>query len=274
MKIENASSKYQYALIRYTPDPARGECLNVGLVVRNDREQIVQWNRDFSPSKAFAPLWDKSIMKEWEEYYQEAMTVGSVFSGVEELKLNDDYWNSIRQRCQDQYVLGDACFMLGDEHAIENVAKYLFDKFVLPKNENKRTREGSGWANSFFKKFKFFDNNVYKYPVESKKELVLEGFRFKLPFYQKNGMDRAIWTTMAKSTQDGIITSQGNKYITAKTILSDLWKNNAAFILLVQEYDKENIDIKAAKIAKVDVMPINSADTEKYFVSACERIAS
>jgi hypothetical protein len=269
MEIERVDSKYHYAIIRYMPDPARGEGLNVGVVVRSDKEQVVKWNKHFSPNpvKAFASTFDKSIMEEWERFFVEEMDATELFDPE---KVREDYWDSIRHRCQDQYVLGSTLFVLNNEHEIKKIAEDLFNTLVMPKSGNIIHREGYRWATVFLKKFKFFDKKYYKHPIEQKKELHLEGIRFKLPFYQKNGLHRAIWTAKTNSSQDGIITPQGKSYISDKTILSELWGKDAEFVLLAREYDEENTDIKAAKIAKVEVMPINDKETEKYFRSACE----
>jgi hypothetical protein len=105
---------------------------------------------------------------------------------------------------------------------------------------------------------------------------VLGGLYFKLPFYQKNGKHRAIWTAKEIAPQDGFITDQGNRYIAQTALLRELWtetqKEDADFILISRKYDKENPDIKAALIAKCEVMPVDSSETKTYFESVCESL--
>jgi hypothetical protein len=267
MLIGSLKNKYHYALIRYMPNVERGEGLNVGLVVRNDKEQLVYWDSNFIPHKAFKSMWNKSVMQEWEEFYKEEMTV--LLSNNEE-KLTESYWSSIRRRCQEQYILSDSMFLLNEAGTIRDVAQYLFEKLVVAKPSKPKNRVSYSWATDFFKKRRFFDKEVCKYPVQQKYEILWSGLQFCLPFYQKNGKHRAIWATNHQTSLDATLTRQGSKCISEATLLREHWGSNAEFIFIAKDYDKENPDIKAAKIAKVEVMPIDAEETRKYFEAACE----
>lgn len=268
MLIERIESKYHYALIQYIPDMARGESLNVGLVVRDKEKQLVRWNHEFSPHKSPAFQWDKSIMKQWEEFYQEEMTVMTQ-PGSD--KLSEEYWDSIRYRCPEEYVLGDSRFILNNAGSIEDVANYLFHKLVMPAGKQTRLRESYTWATSFFKQRHLLDETRCKYPIQPKYVLQEEGLQFTLPFYQKNGSQRAIWIARTQPRKEGVVTDQGSRYIAETTLLRAIWeKEKAEYILLAKEYDKNNPDIKAAQIADINVMPISSKETEKFFLAACE----
>lgn len=266
--IERIESKYQYALIQYIPDMARGESLNVGLVVRNEEKQLVRWNHEFNPNKKPASLWDKSLMKQWEEFYQEEMTV---MIQPDRDKLSNEYWDSIRCRCPEEYVLGGSRFILNNTGNIEDVADYLFKKLVMSTTKQTRRRESSAWATSFFKKRHLHDSAYCKYPIQPKYRVLEEGLQFTLPFYQKNGSQRAIWVAHTEPYGEGIVTMQGNRYIAETTLLRAIWeKDNAEYILLTKKEDKHNPDIRAAEMADITVMPIDSAETERFFLVACE----
>ena len=272
MIIEEINNKYHYALIRYTPDADRGEGLNIGIVVRNDNEQTLLWNKDFNPRTIVNENWNKSQMQEWEEFYQEEMTVMQ-YEG-ESHKLTEEYWDSIRKTCPENYVLGSSMIMLNNANSIEGIANYLFKKLVLPQKIVKR-RDTGKWATDFFKKLRFTDEKRYKYPVVSQHEMILRGLRFYLPFYQNNGKRRAIWTAGSGIPQKGIKSARLSKYLSDYILLREIWGEESEqpqpdFILLTKRRDEDDPDIQAAEIAKIQVMPIDLDTTAEYFSKVCE----
>lgn len=265
------TAKYQYALIRYVPDSSRGEWLNVGLVIRDDKQQIVKWNDQFSPPRLLSSGWDKEIMREWEEFYKEEMVASIKF---DERKLQDEFWDTIRTRCHYGYVLSDTCFTLNNIKNIESVAEHLFNKLVCQKRPKHKThRETTRWATDYFQKLHLFDKSKCRYPLEKKKEEEIDGIKFILPFYQENGKKRPIWPAPVKAVKknhDALISPQGNSIVAAIYTLRQQWGDDAAeYWVITRELNMNTPDVKAAKKADAKICSIDDPRTVKELQEAC-----
>lgn len=122
---------YKFSLVRYIPNPDRGEGLNVGLIIRDDEKLLVEWDKDFRPTQDFAPEWSKDEMIEWQKYYEKEFDIKDKMTKYSINNLKESFWELVRNKVKGPYVLCDTRLNFSREVNIEIVAKSLLKELVL-----------------------------------------------------------------------------------------------------------------------------------------------
>ncbi len=192
------NKKYDFSLIRYTPDLDRGEGFNVGIIVFDNSNIELRWSDSFKPPKEIKSNWNKDNMLKWKEYFTEEFSDNALF----QLKVNratEEYVSLISNKISSNYGICPTRRHITSENSIKIVAEFLFMKLV-EKQTKKRAPRATAKVNKFIKEKKFDDEDIFKHPIHS--NYVLDspsGGNIDFPFYQKNGILRTISAIKIKS---------------------------------------------------------------------------
>ena len=276
MNAGTFNTEYEYAIIRYIPDAERGEGVNVGLVIKSGKRQMVLWNDQFNPPYFLKPrTWRTKDMKKWRDFYKEELTVLFPDDEGASLRLSSDYWNSIRARCREGYVLGESSFVFNNdpgkfEAELPSLADRLFHQLV-DKEGLKRTNP-KNMVKSFIEKYRFWDRECFHYPVKAQFKLISGGLAINLPFYQKNGISRAIWPLNAQPSSDtpsqATIDRLGRIFV-AKKCFQEMDMEAEYILLTSTTLPKDDINVKMVEAEKGKVFSIEDEEACKYFSQAC-----
>jgi hypothetical protein len=271
------NASYEYAIIRYMPDAERGESANVGLVVKKDKRQIVLWNERFCPPSFLkSRTWKTQNMRKWRDFYKEELTVLLPNDENASMRLSSDYWDSIRARCREGYVLGESSFIFNNdpgrfEEEISSIAQRLFSQLV-EKDELGRSSV-KNIIKSFIAKNHFLDGTHFRYPVQTSYRLEGKGIYINLPFYQKNGISRAIWPLNAQPSSitpsPATIERLGRMFV-AKSCFQNLGTEAEYIFLTSKTLSDDDINVIMIEQENGRVFSVESEDAHKYLREACD----
>jgi hypothetical protein len=273
-------TEYEYALIRYMPNAERGESANVGIVVKDGKRQCVLWNENFEPPSFLkSNAWQKHDMKKWQEFYNEELTVLSLSDADAALRLSGDYWNSIRARCKQGYILGESSFLLNNdqgeyEEEFSAIANRLFAQLV----NKKKSRKALSLAHrvrSFFEQYHFSDDRCFRYPISQSYCLKSDSISIHLPFYQQNEISRAMWPLDTDPSTASLARDTVNRLgqlSVAKTCFQNRGAEAEYIFLTSKALPDDNANAQVIKAAQGQILPLDDEKTADYLREICAPI--
>ncbi|MCK4640617.1 MAG: DUF3037 domain-containing protein [Candidatus Marinimicrobia bacterium] len=123
------NKKYNFSLIRFTPDLDRGEGFNVGIIVFGNSDIELRWSDSFKPPRGFKGNWNKENMLKWKEYFTKEFKDYALFHRKVN-RATEEHVSLISNKITGNYGIGLTRRHITNDESISEVADYLFKKLV------------------------------------------------------------------------------------------------------------------------------------------------
>ncbi len=253
------NKKYDFSLIRFTPDLDRGEGFNVGIIVFDNSNIELRWSDSFKPPGGIKSNWNKDNMLKWKDYFWKEFIDDALFHQVN--RTTEEYVSLISNKITSNYGIGPTRRHITSDASISVVAEYLFNKLVA-KETKKRASRATAKVRRFIKEKKLDREDTFKYPIQRGLEHPLpSGGIVDFPFYQQNGKLTTI--SAIKIKPDG------------EKISEDTWEQIGKIHSHRRDRQDQN-DVHLVIVSGIEVPDTNfaelkSADTIPYLIDNYEQ---